>query len=97
MSDGITQAGLGCGLPEGWQTAGVARYVNHCLSGGWHPREIPEMVHNEARRLSPRGGDDCTVLLALCRRGQVVNLFTGPPQNSRATARRFAGSLTPRA
>ena len=92
MSDGITQAGLGCGLREGWQTAGVARYVSHCLTSGNHPREIPEMVHKEARRLSPRGGDDCTVLLALCRRGQVVNLLTGPPQDpsrDRQVVRRF--------
>ena len=81
MSDGITQAGLGCGLREGWQTEGVARYVSHCLTGGNHPKEIPELVHKEARRLSPRGGDDCTVLLAYCRRGQVVNLLTGPPQD----------------
>jgi len=92
MSDGVTQAGLGCGLPEGWQTAGVARYVSHCLSGGYHPREIPALVHKEARRLSPRGGDDCTALLALCRRGQVVNLFSGPPHTpsrDRETVRRF--------
>ena len=42
--------------------------------------EIPELVRDEAVRLSPRGGDDCTVLLALCRPGQVVNILTGPPQ-----------------
>ncbi|MGO9112416.1 MAG: SpoIIE family protein phosphatase [Thermoguttaceae bacterium] len=92
MSDGITQAGLGCGLRDGWKTDGVARYVSHCLTSGNHPREIPEMVHKEARRLSPRGGDDCTVLLALCRRGQVVNLLTGPPQDpsrDRQVVRRF--------
>ena len=81
MSDGITQAGLGCGLRDGWQTEGVARYVSHCLTGGNRPATIPELVRKEARRLSPRGGDDCTVLLALCRRGQVVNLLTGPPNN----------------
>jgi hypothetical protein len=92
MSDGVTQAGLGCGLRDGWQTDGVARYVSHCLTNGRHPREIPDMVHKEARRLSPRGGDDCTVLLALCRRGQVVNLLTGPPQDpsrDRHVVRRF--------
>ena len=81
MSDGITQAGLGCGLRDGWQTEGVARYVSHCLTSGNHPKDIPELIDKEARRLSPRGGDDCTTLLALCRRGQVVNLLTGPPQD----------------
>jgi len=92
MSDGITQAGLGCGLREGWQTDGVARYASHCLTSGAPPREIPDMVHKEARRLSPRGGDDCTVLLALCRSGQVMNLLTGPPRDparDRHVVRRF--------
>lgn len=81
MTDGITQAGLGNGLPEGWQTQGAAEYINHCLTNGSILPEIPELVHREARRLTPRGGDDCTVLLAHCRRGQVVNLLTGPPRD----------------
>ena len=65
MSDGVTQAGLGCGLREGWQTEGVARFVSHCLTRGNRPQEIPEMVRKEARRLSPRGGDDCTAATSL--------------------------------
>jgi hypothetical protein len=80
MSDGITQAGLGNGLPNGWGSDGVAGYMNHCLTSGTALAEIPELVCDEARRLSPRGGDDCTVLLALCRPGQVVNILTGPPR-----------------
>jgi len=79
MSDGITQAGLGNRLPEGWQSAGVAQYISSRLTDGLTPREIPAEVHREARRLWSRGGDDCTVAMALCRRGQVVNVFTGPP------------------
>ena len=53
------------------------------------------MVDGEARRLSPRGGDDCTVLLAQCRRGQVVNILSGPPQDQtrdREVAARFLKS-----
>ena len=85
--------------PEGWQTDGVARYVSHCLTAAVTIRgKSPTMVHKEARRLSPRGGDDCTALLALCRRGQVVNLFTGPPQTpSRDRETSSAASSTPRA
>jgi hypothetical protein len=80
VSDGITQAGLGNGLPHGWGSDGVAGYISHCLTGGNALAEIPQLVCDEARRLSPRGGDDCTVLLALCRPGQVVNILTGPPR-----------------
>lgn len=79
MSDGITQAGLGCGLANGWQTEGVVRFVNDRLVEGLLPKGIPQAVHCEARRLWTAGGDDCTVAMALCRRGQIVNMLTGPP------------------
>ena len=91
-SDGITQAGLGNGLALGWQTEGVVRCVNDCLANRVPLREIPERVHRQARRLWRTGGDDCSAALALCRRGQVVNLLTGPPAdraNDAAAVRRF--------
>ncbi len=78
-SDGITQAGLGCGLANGWQTEGVVRFINDRLVEGLLPKEIPQAVHRHARRLWTQGGDDCTASLALCRRGQIVNVLTGPP------------------
>jgi len=37
-------------------------------------------------------GDDCSVILGLCRTGQTVNIFTGPPQdrdNDMPTVKRF--------
>jgi hypothetical protein len=95
MSDGITQAGLGHGLPQGWQTEGVLRYVNHCLSDGLLLKEIADSVHQEARRLWIDGGDDCTAVMALCRRGQIVNILTGPPalpSNDMPSVRRFLQS-----
>jgi hypothetical protein len=79
MTDGITQAGIGSSMSHGWQTAGVMNYVSNCLRQGVPHREIPDYVHREARRLWTRGGDDCTVALARCRSGIVVNLLTGPP------------------
>ncbi|NLS90668.1 MAG: SpoIIE family protein phosphatase [Planctomycetaceae bacterium] len=84
MTDGITQAGIGSSLPHGWQTGGVAGYVSNCLRQGAGHDEIPDCVHREARRLWTRGGDDCTVALARCRAGIVVNLLTGPPANRQA-------------
>jgi hypothetical protein len=81
MSDGITQAGLGHGLPQGWQTEGVLRFVNHGLREGRLLKEIVDSVHCEARRLWVEGGDDCTAVMALCRRGQIVNILTGPPSS----------------
>jgi hypothetical protein len=95
MSDGVTQAGLGHGMPHGWQSEGVLRYVNNCLSDGRSPKQLAALVHDEARMLSVQGGDDCTAVMALCRRGQIVNLLTGPPSvagHDMATVRRFMQS-----
>ncbi len=86
MSDGITQAGIGSLLAHGWQTNGVTNFVSNCLRQGVPHREIPKYVHREARRLWTRGGDDCTVALAQCREGLVVNMLTGPPANSKDDA-----------
>jgi len=87
MSAGITQAGLGSGLPSGWQTEGVARFVNDRLAEGIKLDVLPDLIRREAQRLWRRGGDDCTVLLASCQPGQVVNILTGPPTNRANDAR----------
>jgi hypothetical protein len=113
-SDGITQAGLGGGLPLGWQTEGVVRCLNDRLADGLLPKELPQAVHREACRLwrqaesgprcrrenpygdrPPAAGDDCTVMMALCRKGHIVNILTGPPAKSSddvAVVRRFLQS-----
>lgn len=94
-SDGITQAGLGNGLPLGWQTEGVVRFINDRLAERTLPRDIPGLVHRQARQLWQRGGDDCSVAFALCHRGQIVNILTGPPanrENDATAVRRFLNS-----
>ncbi len=79
MSDGITQAGLGSGLPLGWQSAGVRRLTEEELAQGRELAELPGRVHAQAVRLWKKGGDDCTAALLHCRPGQVANILTGPP------------------
>jgi len=81
-SDGITQAGLGAGLANGWEASGVCQHINDLLADGVALPQIPTELHNRARELWGRAaGDDCTVVLATCRPGQTVNVFTGPPAN----------------
>jgi hypothetical protein len=92
MSDGITQAGIGRGMSLGWQTEGVLRFADSCLSDGHSPRELAALVHNHVRQRWGEGGDDCTAVTAWCRRGQILNILTGPPSvraNDGATVRRF--------
>lgn len=92
MSDGITQAGLGSGLPIGWQPEGVMRFANDCLAQGTPVRELAGRIQQHARQLWQVGGDDCSVALAICQRGQTVNIFSGPPadrQQDGPAVRRF--------
>lgn len=79
MSDGITQAGIGGTWPDGWQASRVAQFVTHCLNQNIALRELPERILRQALQFSDRGRDDCTAALAYCRRGVILNLFTGPP------------------
>jgi hypothetical protein len=84
MTDGITQAGLGNGLANGWETEGVLQYIRQFIHHedvtGQH---VVEAVHRKALNLWGNNyGDDCSVLLAKSRSGIVVNILTGPPANS---------------
>ena len=80
MSDGITQAGMGAGLTYGWTAEGVARFLSDRLVEGASPGRIPELVRRKAHELwALAGGDDCTAVLAMGRKGRIVNIFTGPP------------------
>ena len=51
------------------------------------------MVRQTAKdRASFSGGDDCSIVLGLCRTGQTVNILTGPPldrDDDTATVKRF--------
>lgn len=92
MSDGVTQAGIGRGLPFGWQIEGVLRFADSCLSDGHSPKELATMVHDHVRKTWGPGGDDCTAVTAWCRRGQTLNILTGPPTQKALdgpTVRRF--------
>jgi hypothetical protein len=82
VSDGVSQAGLGRGLANGWTIDGVGQYINDCLSSGAPMKSVPKCVLSQARKLWSTGnGDDITAVLARCRWGKIVNILTGPPTN----------------
>lgn len=93
VTDGITQAGLGSGYANGWTAEGVSSYITDCTADGLKLKDIPRAVLNRARHIwGKKLGDDCTALLAACRQGRVVNIFTGPPEdpkNDRAATKKF--------
>ena len=88
MSDGITQAGLGQGLVNGWEEHGVERFLNQRISSAKsNPGLLVESVHAQALRYwGKKSGDDCTVLCAFNRKGITVNLLTGPPMRKKDDA-----------
>jgi len=79
VSDGITQAGLGAGLADGWTIEGVQDYVQTLLHRGTPLEHLPRLVHDQAVTLWRRPGDDCTALLLRSRPGKSLTVFTGPP------------------
>ncbi len=80
VSDGITQSGIGLGRGDGWGIDGVVKFLNDHLSQGVGWRQLPGLVHLQARRnWGEHSGDDCTVSMALARHEVAVKIVTGPP------------------
>ncbi len=88
VSDGITQAGLGNGLNNGWEIKGVSSYItDKLLNKKAGIKDVPHLVHDRARELWRQSkGDDCSVALAKCRQGVVLNIFSGPPADKKNDA-----------
>lgn len=83
VSDGITQAGIGNGLPLGWGMEGVCREAGTRLVFGTPQPELAAAIERRANELAgPIHRDDTTVVLANCRTGVTLNLLTGPPLDS---------------
>lgn len=91
FSDGVSQAGIGKALREGWGSEGVAEYLQN-LEIPYGNQSVKAIIE-QARRLD--GGqpqDDTTVAFAKLRKGHVLNIFTGPPslkQNDRSAVGSF--------
>ncbi len=82
FSDGITQAGIGMGYPNGWELEGVNKFVNDSLRNGVNIKDLPKLILAEAKNIwKHKLGDDCSVSLIYCRKGRVVNIITGPPED----------------
>ena len=82
FSDGISQAGLGKGILNGWGVDGVNKFANDLLRAGTDLKELPSLIIDEAKKLwKGELGDDLSVSLLLCRKGRVINIFTGPPSD----------------
>ncbi len=84
VSDGITQAGLGMGMANGWTIEGVSQFISDVIHDGAKLKSLPGAVLSRACQIWKDGlGDDCSVVLASCRVGKTVNVLTGPSADQR--------------
>ncbi len=82
FSDGIVYAGVGEGLPMGWQEDGILEYVSQAAPELCDCTQIADSVAQTALGFwHERPGDDGTVLCARYRKAQNATLLTGPPGN----------------
>jgi len=83
VSDGITQAGLGQGLRNGWGTEGLLRYINRKLSNKEYQINAisKDIVKHALKHWIKKIGDDCSAVHIKSRVGIIVNILTGPPEN----------------
>ena len=81
MTDGVTHAGLGNLIPDGWQREGVLQYVEEIYTPEISAKSLAARVADACRDLYlERIDDDVTVAVFKMRTRQAVNLLVGPPR-----------------
>ena len=91
MSDGVTHAGLGNLLPEGWQRQGVLEFLEEIYDPSLSAKALATQIADACRDLYlERIDDDVTVAVFRMRPRQTVNLLAGPPRD-RADDEAFLG------
>lgn len=81
MTDGVTHAGLGNLIPDGWQREGVLQYVEEIYTPDLSAKNLAARVADACRDLYlERIDDDVTVAVFKMRTRQAVNLLVGPPR-----------------
>jgi hypothetical protein len=82
MSDGTIYAGVGELLNFGWTWESMAEYTLKCVRETKSAARIASLLSQACDDLyQQRPGDDTTVAVARVTLRQIVNIFTGPPEN----------------
>ncbi len=93
VSDGLTQAGIGTRFHQAWGTEGIAQFLTQHQGPTFTMEDLPNTLIQEATRRGDNGTtDDMSVLLARCRPGKTLTIFSGPPSDphqDRAVIKRF--------
>ncbi len=82
ISDGAVHAGVGAILNLGWQWENIAEYLGRFAWKEKCAKNISKELINVCQKLYlDRPGDDVTVVTVKVREPEIVNLFTGPPED----------------
>lgn len=82
MSDGVIYAGAGEILNLGWTWESMAEYTVKCTRQTLSASRLAVMLIEACNDLyEQKPGDDTTVAVARVVQRQIVNIFTGPPEN----------------
>jgi hypothetical protein len=80
FSDGVSQAGMGCGYDFGIGSQTVSSFINRSLASREPLDRLPEGIVTLCREASRgRHADDTTLALVECRRAVELTVLTGPP------------------
>lgn len=82
FSDGVTQSGLGMGLPLGWRIDGVKKFVKETIEKDpdISSRELSRMIVQKANSYDGLcSKDDITCVVIYIRRPRRTLIVTGPP------------------
>jgi hypothetical protein len=95
-SDGVTQSGLGQGMPFGIGSEGIALFLNRGSRAVGDFAGIPENIVDLCLDLSlGQYRDDTTLALLRCREAKRLTILTGPPSKlhmDREYVREFMGA-----
>ena len=95
MTDGVTHAGLGGLIPDGWQRQGVQDYLEEIYRPKMSAKSLAARLADACRDLYLEHiADDVTVAVFKMRTRQAVNLLVGPPKQQQDDERFLQQFLT---
>jgi len=81
-TDGVSQAGTGFDYTFGWGEKNLSDYIRKHIGNSEKPDYICKEIQHKVLALNNgKYRDDTTICLISCRKGNILNIISGPPAN----------------